>query len=63
MDDPTPVNVTVEACGENHGQYRWHLTDADGVSVRVSPEAYGAAEDAGAAGQAALKAFGAVAQA
>ena len=59
MDDPTPVTVTVEACGENHGGYRWHLTDADGVSVRVSPESYGSAEDAGAAGQAALDAFGA----
>ncbi|WP_449410004.1 hypothetical protein [Methylobacterium komagatae] len=37
MDDPTPVTVTVEACGQSHERFRWHLTDADGVSVRVSP--------------------------
>ncbi|GAN46029.1 hypothetical protein ABID82_001671 [Methylobacterium sp. PvP062] len=63
MDDPTPVAVTVEACGESHGQYRWHLTDADGVSIRVSPEAYASAEDASDAGRTALEAFGSVAQA
>jgi hypothetical protein len=51
MDDPAPVAVTVEACGEHHGRYRWHLTDADGVSVRVSPEAYETSEDAGFAGE------------
>ncbi|WP_264048487.1 hypothetical protein [Methylobacterium flocculans] len=59
MDDPTPVAVTVEACGEMHERFRWHLTDADGVSVRVSPESYATSEDAGSAGQAALNAFGA----
>lgn len=57
MDDPTPVAVTVEACDESHGRYRWHLTDAVGVSVRVSPESYPSPEDAGSAGQAALDAF------
>ncbi len=57
VDDPTPVAFTVEACGQNHGQYSWHLTDADGVLVRVSPEPYGTAEDAGAAGQTALEVF------
>ncbi len=61
MDDPTPVAVTVEACGDKHGQYRWHLTDADGVSIRVAPEAYASPEDAAAAGEAALGAFGTVA--
>ena len=59
MDDPTPVAVTVEACGESRGQFRWHLTDADGVSVRVSPEAYASPEDAARAGETALTAFGA----
>ncbi len=63
MDDPTPVAVTVEACGRSHGEYRWHLTDADGVSIRVSPEAYPSPEEAGEAGYAALEAFGAAAQA
>ncbi|GJE47339.1 hypothetical protein GOFOIKOB_0360 [Methylobacterium tardum] len=63
MDDPTPVTVTVEACGESHGQYRWHLTDADGVSVRVSPEPYASPEEAASAGKMALEAFGAAAQA
>ena len=59
MDDPTPVAVTVEACGASREQFRWHLTDADGVSIRVSPETYAAPEDAQAAGNAALDAFGA----
>ena len=59
MDDPTPIAITVEACGENHERFHWHLTDADGVSVRVSPESYPSPEDAGSAGQAALDAFGA----
>ncbi|TXN03226.1 hypothetical protein FV242_12125 [Methylobacterium sp. WL64] len=58
MDDPTPIATTVEACGQDHARYRWHLTDADGVSVRVAPEAYDTAEDAEVAGQAALEAFG-----
>lgn len=62
-DDPTPVAVTVEACGQDHARYRWHLTDADGVSVRVSPEAYDTPEDAGSAGGKALKASGAASQA
>lgn len=61
MDDPMPVAVTVETCGDSHELFRWHLTDADGVSVRVSPEPYATAEDAGAAGQEALAAFGAAA--
>lgn len=61
MDDPTPVAVTVEACGEHHGRYRWHLTDADGVSVRVSPEVYDTPEDAGSAGEEALGRFGSAA--
>ncbi len=59
MDDPTPVAVTVETCPDSSVRYRWHLTDSDGVSVRVSPESYASPEDAGAAGDAALKAFGA----
>ena len=64
MDDhPTPVAVTVEACGQDHARYRWHLTDADGVSVRVSPEAYDTPEDAGSAGETGLKAFWASSQA
>ena len=62
-NDPTPVAVTVEACGQDHARYRWHLTDADGVSVRVSPEAYATPGDAGSAGDKALKAFGAASQA
>ena len=62
MDDPTPVAVTVEACGQDQGRYRWHLTDADRVSVRVSPEAYDTPEDAAQAGRAALDAFGAAAR-
>jgi hypothetical protein len=63
MDDPTPVAVTVEACGQSHERFRWHLTDADGMSIRVSPESYGSAEEAGEAGGTALEAFGTVAQA
>jgi hypothetical protein len=59
MDDPTPVAVTVEGCGESHDRYRWHLTDADGVSVRVSPESYVSADEASEAGKSALDAFGA----
>ncbi|MDV2985443.1 UNVERIFIED_CONTAM: hypothetical protein Q9R58_14110 [Methylobacteriaceae bacterium AG10] len=59
MDDPTPVAVTVEACPERSEQFRWHLTDRDGVSVRVSPESYSSPEDACSAGEAALRAFGA----
>ncbi|MGU3537963.1 hypothetical protein [Methylobacterium sp. A54F] len=62
MDDPTPVAVTVEACGESRERFRWHLTDRDGVSVRVSPESYGSAEDADEAGREALGAFGAAQQ-
>jgi hypothetical protein len=62
MDDPTPVAVTVEACGARRGQFRWHLTDADGVSIRVSPETYASAQDAQVAGRAALDAFGAAFQ-
>lgn len=61
MDDPTPTAVTVEACGQSHERYRWHLTDDDGVSIRVSPEAYASPEEAGEAGKAALEAFGAAA--
>ncbi|GJD46120.1 hypothetical protein AFCDBAGC_4000 [Methylobacterium cerastii] len=57
MEDPTPV--AVEARDDAHGRYRWHLTDAGGVSVRVSPETYATDEDAIEAGQAALDAFGA----
>lgn len=57
MDDPTPVAVTVEACGESHDQYRWHLTDADGVSVRVSPKSYASPDEAEPAGKTALEAF------
>lgn len=59
MDDPTPIAVTIETCPEHHDRYRWHLTDGDGVSVRVSPESYPSPEDAGSAGDAALRAFGA----
>ncbi|MFC6789131.1 hypothetical protein ACFQE0_05495 [Methylobacterium komagatae] len=59
MEDPTPVTVTVEACGGDHAGFRWHLTDALGTSVRVSPESYPTAEEASAAGEAALAAFGA----
>ncbi|GJE52476.1 hypothetical protein GOFOIKOB_5547 [Methylobacterium tardum] len=59
MDDPTPVAVTVEACGDSHERFRWHLTDADGVSIRVSPEAYASPEEAAGAGKTALDAFGA----
>lgn len=51
MDDPTPVAVTVEACGESQARYRWHLTDANGVSVRVSSESYDSAEDTSEASQ------------
>jgi hypothetical protein len=61
VEDPTPVAVTVEACGAGGDGFRWHLTDAEGVSIRVSPETYAAPEDARAAGQAALRAFGAAA--
>ena len=63
MDDPTPIAVTVESCGEGGARFRWHLTDADGVSIRLSPEAYASPEDAQDAGQAALQAFGAAARA
>ena len=63
MDDPTPVAVTVEACSESRERFRWHLTDADGISVRVSPKSYGSPEDAGSAGQVALNAFGAALEA
>lgn len=62
MDDPTPVAVTVEACGRHRGRYRWHLTDADGEPVRVAREAYDTSEEAGSAGQAALDAPGAASQ-
>ncbi|CAO4150883.1 hypothetical protein [Methylorubrum aminovorans] len=58
MDDPTPIAVTVETCPDSQERYRWHLTDGDGVSVRVSPESYDSPEDAGSAGDAALRAFG-----
>lgn len=51
MDDPAPIAVTVEACGEDHGRFRWHLTDAGGVSIRVSPEPYDTPEKDGAAGR------------
>ena len=50
MDDPTPIAVTVESCGDGGARFRWHLTDADGVSIRVSPEAYASPEDAQDAG-------------
>ena len=63
MEDPTPITVKVEACGEDVGSFRWHLTDALGVSVRVSPESYPSAKEASAAGEAALAAFGAALQA
>jgi hypothetical protein len=63
MDDPTPIAVTVEACGEDRARFRWHLTDADGVSIRVSPETYASSQDADAAGRAALDAFGAASRA
>ncbi|MBE7246130.1 MAG: hypothetical protein INR63_14375, partial [Actinomycetospora chiangmaiensis] len=46
MDDPTPIAVTVEACSEDRARFRWHLTDADGVSIRVSPETYASSQDA-----------------
>lgn len=59
MDDSTPIGVTVEACGVSHKRFRWYLTDADGVSIRVSPESYGSPEEADEAGWAALNAFGA----
>ncbi|RYF23796.1 hypothetical protein FV232_24570 [Methylobacterium sp. WL30] len=59
MDDPTPLAVTVEPCQESSKDFRWHLTDANGVSVRVSPEAYPTRENASEAGRAALSAFGA----
>ncbi len=61
MNDPASVALTVEACVESDGQSCRHLTDANGVSVRVSAGPHGTAEDAGAAGQAALRAFGSVA--
>jgi hypothetical protein len=63
MDDPTPIAVTVESSGEGGTRFHWHLTDADGVSIRVSPEAYASPEDAQEAGRAALQAFGAAARA
>jgi hypothetical protein len=63
MDDPTPIAVTVESSGEGGAWFHWHLTDADGVSIRVSPEAYASPEDAQEAGRAALQAFGAAARA
>lgn len=59
VEDPTPVAVTVKAGGDDHAGFRWHLTDALGMSVRVSPESYCSAEEASAAGEAALTAFGA----
>ena len=59
MDDPTPVTIAIESCPDNIGHYRWHLRDADGVSVRTAPEPSASAEDAQAAAAAALRAFGA----
>jgi len=59
VEDPTPVAVMVDACGDDHARFRWHLTDGIGMSVRVSPESYPSAEEASAAGEAALAAFGA----
>lgn len=59
MDDPTPIAIAIELCPDNPGQYRWHLRDAEGVSVRTAPESYASAEDARAAAAAALGSFGA----
>lgn len=58
-DDPSQVAVTIEACGQDHGRYRWHLTDTNGVSVRISPESYSSFEAAAAVGGSALGSFGA----
>lgn len=58
MDDPTPIAIAIEPCPDQAGQYRWHLRDADDVSIRTSPESYASAEDARDAATA-LHAFGA----
>lgn len=63
MEAPNSVSVTVEAYGNDPDDFRWHLTDALGRSVRVSPQSYPSPEEASAAGEAALLAIGAALQA
>ena len=53
------VAVTLETYPNFHDRDRWHRTDGDGVSACVPRQSYASPDDAGSAGNAALRAFAA----